>query len=370
MTRNLEHELDELKVQLAELREMVASLAGDTNARAKQGNRIVEAAGERPTSQGDSGALFFSGHLQGMDRHYRWEPQERSIPQLLNLDSDKVAKILSALGHKQRIDMLKTILQEPMAGTDLVSRLNMGTTGQLYHHIKALQGADLLSQEERGGSYALPAHRTLPFLLLLAAASELLDTSDFLELTEVRNEAGHYLGSASESYDPHLLLASVLENAIAEHKAGFCSSVIVSCHQDGSVTVADNGRGIPVQAIAGSDKPRVQAILTEMSLGASASITAPSGDKGISIPVVNALSQQLSVEVRRDGKRFRQDYRHGIPQTPLQTVGITNETGTSLTFLPDKDIFRAALDPSRIAELLAGISEQYPQLSAQLLKDS
>jgi DNA gyrase subunit B len=245
----------------------------------------------------------------------------------------------------------------------------MGTTGQLYHHIKALLGADLLTQEERGGRYTLPGHRALPFLLLLAAASELLDTSDYMELAEARSNADAYLGTSQEEYDPHLLLRSVLENTILEHQAGYCSHVSVILHSDGSVTVADNGRGIPVQALPNTEKPRVQAILTEISRYSSASISAPNSEKGISIPIVNALSQKLTVEVRREGKVFRQDYKHGIPQTPLLTVGLTNETGTSVTFLPDKEIFSSGFDQSILAKEITKISEAYPQLKVHFLND-
>ena len=115
-------------------------------------------------------------------------------------------------------------------GTELVERLNMGTTGQLYHHMKALLGADLLVQEERGGRYSLP-ERALPVLLLLAAASDLLDTSDYLDLAEARSNAGAYLGNSSDEYNPHLLLQSVLENTILEHQAGDCSVVNIFLHR-------------------------------------------------------------------------------------------------------------------------------------------
>ena len=237
------------------------------------------------------------------------------------------SKILAALGHKQRLDILRSVLKEPLTGTELVERLNMGTTGQLYHHIKALLGADLLIQEERGGKYSLPGHRALPVLLLLAATSDLLDTSDYLDLAEARSNAGAYLGNSSDEYNPHLLLQSVLENTILEHQAGYCSVVSIFLHGDGSITVADNGRGIPIQALPNSEKPRVQAVLTEIGRygnGSSASIIAPGSEKGINIPIVNALSLRLTVEIRRDGRVFRQDYKHGIPQSELLTVGVTH----------------------------------------------
>ncbi|MFD2611485.1 ArsR family transcriptional regulator [Paenibacillus gansuensis] len=372
LTRDYGVEMDAVKAQLAELQNFVTQIANslpkDTpihSGGGPSGKFLVE----RNAGQGETGGIYFSGNYHGEKWHYRWEPQERAVHQLLSLDGDKVAKILSALGHKQRIEILRAVLQQPMTGAELVDHLNMGTTGQLYHHIKALQGADLLRQEERGGSYTIPGHRMLPFLLLLAAGSELLDTSEYMELSEARNNAGQYLGSSSEEYDPHLLLRSVLENTIAEHQAGFCSNVSVAFHSDGSVTVADNGRGIPIQAFPNSEKPLVQAVLTEINRQSSASINAPNGVKGITIPIVNALSQKLTVEVRREGKVFRQEYKHGIPQTSLLTVGLTNETGTSLTFLPDKEIFHSRFDQCIFANEIEKISETFPKLKIDLITE-
>lgn len=372
MSRDFGAELDVLRTQIEELRELVLRQMKGPSVQQTQNQEAetISIYEDGSTLPDESGQLFFSGEYRGGKLRYKWEPQERRVSRLLALDGGKAAKVLSALGHKQRIDILRAVLQEPLTGAEIVDRLGMGTTGQLYHHIKALQGADLLTQEERGGAYAFPEHRALPFLLLLAASAELLDTSEYLELTEARNEAGAYLGNGQQEYDPNLLLLAVLENSIAEHRAGYCSSVSIVFHSDGSVTAADNGRGIPVQALPGSDKPRVQAVLTEISRHSSASIVAPDGKRGISIPIVNALSQRLTVEVRREGKAFRQEYKHGIPQTPLLTIGLTNETGTSLTFLPDKDIFRTGFDPSRFAEELATLSNAFPKLKLQLLADA
>ncbi|UNK18317.1 ATP-binding protein [Paenibacillus sp. N3/727] len=367
MSRDFAQELDALKIQMNKIEELVGQIAHN---HLNQASRIKADESDTISVENnqigeDTGKVFYSGQYRGDKRRYRWEPQERHVGQLLDLDGDKVAKILSALGHKQRLDILRSVLKEPLTGAELVDRLNMGTTGQLYHHIKALQGADLLVQEERGGRYTLPGHRALPLLLLLAAVSDLLDTSDYIELTEARNNAGAYLGQSTDEYNSHLLLRSVLENAILEHQAGFCSQVNIFLHYDGSVTVADNGRGIPVQALPNTEKPRVQAVLTEISQYHSGSINAPNSEKGISIPIVNALSEKLTVEIRREGKVFRQEYKHGIPQTALLTVGVTNETGTSVTFLPDRDIFASTFNPSVVSEITNEIFVNYPRLSVQ-----
>nr|WP_156130646.1 ATP-binding protein [Paenibacillus durus] len=364
--RDFGAELDILKKQLGDLEQLVSQIAKASSPRVSRTqtfdkNTVLV---ETINDELDLGGVFYSGQYRGEKQGYRWEPQERRVSQLLDLDGEKVAKILAALGHKQRLDILRSVLKEPLSGSEIVEHLNMGTTGQLYHHIKALLGADLLVQEERGGMYSLPSHRVLPLLLLLAATSDLLDTSDYMELAETRNNASAYLGNAHDGYDPHYLLWAVLENSILEHRAGFCSEAGIFLQGDGSVTVSDNGRGIPVQVLPNTEKSRVQAVLTELShYSTSDSFVAPGGEKGINIAVVNALSQKLSIEVRREGKVFRQDYKHGIPQTGLLTVGITKETGTSVTFLPDPEIFKSTFDKNVIAKHVPEISAIYPDLT-------
>ncbi|GAB2697621.1 helix-turn-helix domain-containing protein [Paenibacillus thermoaerophilus] len=364
-SRDYGAELDALRLQVEELRAMIQQLVGDKPLVSPP--PAVRGPLEPSEREDELGVIYYSGQYSGVSGHYRWEPQEKHAGELLDADGDKVAKVLAALGHKQRLDILRAVIREPLTGPELVERLGMGTTGQLYHHLKALLGADLLHQEERGGSYSIPGHRTLPLLLLLAAASELLDASDYLDLSEVRNHPEAYLGSARTAYDPHLLLWAIVENSILEHQAGSCSEVDIFLHDDGSITVADNGRGIPVQALSGSDTPRVQAVLTNMNrLTPGASYVAPGAEKGISIAVVNALSIKLCVEIRRDGRVFRQEYKHGIPQTGLLTVGLTQETGTSVTITPDPELFDSRIDRSVLAERVAELATAYPELTIRI----
>ncbi|CAM3523005.1 ATP-binding protein [Marinicrinis lubricantis] len=371
MERNFGAELDDLKAQLNELQQLVHSFihAPERQEALSSKSLTIPNRAEQHSEDRDDSVVFFSGQYRGERHHYWREPQVRRSSDLSKMDSDKISRILSALGHKQRLDILKSVGAEPLTGAEIVDRLQMGTTGQLYHHLKALLGADLLVQEERGGKYMIPSHRVLPLMFLFAAASEILDTSDYIELTEARSQAGDFLGDSPEQYDVHLLLQSVLENCIAEHRAGYCSQVTIVLHQDGSITVADNGRGIPVHALSDSKKTRVQAVLTEMRSSLSASVQAPHGTKGISIPVVNALSQSLSVVISREGKIFRQDFKHGIPQNVLMTVGQSEETGTSMTFRPDPNIFSAGFRLVKLEEIIALITESYPELSIQLLHD-
>jgi DNA gyrase subunit B len=137
-------------------------------------------------------------------------------------------------------------------------------------------------------------------------------------------------------------------------------------HQDGSVTVADNGRGIPVRPIPHTEKTNIQAVLTDIRSSEGSIFLVPGGEKGINIAVVNALSERLSVEVRREGRIYRQDYKHGIPQSGLMTIGTTKETGISITFVPDRDLFPSAFDPNRLAKEAAVLAEAYPELSVHL----
>lgn len=366
IARDYGTEIDALRAQLSDIQELVSQLTNETtpstSAKSREHHSIVTI--QEGRTETEQGSLFYSGQYRGENRHYRWEPQERQVVQLLELDGEKAAKVLAALGHQQRLDILRTVLKEPLTGPEIVERLNMGTTGQLYHHIKALMAADLLTQEERGGKYSLPSHRSLPLLLLLAATSDLLDTSEYMALAETRTNVNSYLGAPNSSYDAHYLLRAVMENTILEHQAGYCNQVSLFLHSDGSITVADNGRGIPVQALPNTNKTNLQTVLTDISqFNTSASFVVPGSEKGITIAVVNALSQRLSVEVRREGKIYKQDYKHGIPQSELLTIGVTNETGTSITFVPDKEIFCAPFDISVLSSQINKISDAYPNLT-------
>ncbi|MEK8129044.1 ATP-binding protein [Paenibacillus filicis] len=336
MTRDLAGEMDALKMQMENLQQLLQHLVIDK----KSG--MSPALPETHTS-----SVYYSGHAQLGDQGLRWEPQERRMEHLLGLNSEKASKVLAALGNKQRLDILRSVLHEPLTGSELVDRLGMGTTGQLYHHLKALLGADLLVQES-GGRYALPHHRALPFLLLLAAVGDLLDTSDYMDMMETRNNAGAYLGKAQD-FDIHHILWAVVENSILEHQAGFCSEIHLFLHDDGSITVSDNGRGIPVQALPHTEFPTVQSLFTDISrFNSSAPFQVPGAEKGISMAVVNALSHKLTVEIRRDGKTYRQEYRQGIPQSGLMTVGTSTDTGTRVTFKPDPELFGVGFDPEKL----------------------
>lgn len=362
--RDLGAEMDWVKEQLLQLQALVKHRQ---SGKAGMGSPSVDSAMDRDS--GEAGKLHFAGSFRQDASLLKWEAQERDVLQLMQADSEKSAKILAALGHKQRLDILRAIIDEPQTGASLVEQLGMGTTGQLYHHIKALVGADLLQQEERGGTYRVPESRLLPILLLLAAASDLSDVSDYLDMSEARNRAGDYLSGGmpapGEKFDPHYLLWSLLENSVLEHEAGYCTEIHLFLHDSRTITAADNGRGIPVRLLADTGKTWLHTVMTDLKQLAvkGAAVTAPGSAEGINIAVVNAMCTALQVEVRREGSIMRQSYKHGIPQHPLLTIGKTQETGASITIEPDAELFEGGFERAVIEERIKALRIAYPKLA-------
>ena len=161
------------------------------------------------------------------------------------------------------------------------------------------------------------------------------------EIEAVRLRPGMYIGS-TDRQGLHQLLYEIVYNSIDEAMAGFCNQVEVTIHNDNSVTVVDNGRGIPTDNIPGSDITALQAVMTRLHAGAkfgNSIYRTSSGLHGVGASVVNALSSYLEVEIKRQGKLYRQEYRQGVPQGDIEIVGEAQDTGTSTTFLADKEIF-------------------------------
>jgi DNA gyrase subunit B len=166
-------------------------------------------------------------------------------------------------------------------------------------------------------------------------------------LEAVRKRPGMYIGSTGVM-GLHHLVYELVDNSVDEALAGFCTEVSVTIHPDNSVTEVDNGRGIPVAKMEKEGLPAVQVVLTVLhsggKFGEGGGYKVSGGLHGVGVSVVNALSEQLRVEVRRDGHVFSQEYARGAPQTELvqgEKLAPGAATGTSVTFLPDADIFES-----------------------------
>jgi DNA gyrase subunit B len=160
-------------------------------------------------------------------------------------------------------------------------------------------------------------------------------------LDAVRKRPGMYIGSTGER-GLHHLVYEVVDNSVDEALAGYCTEINISLMPDGSLQCIDNGRGIPVDMHPVEKKPALEVVLTVLHAGGKfgdGGYSVSGGLHGVGISVVNALSTDLAVQVKRDGFNWFQEYKLGVPQKPVRKGDATNETGTTVTFWPSAEIF-------------------------------